>query len=221
MKNTLAENMLRFGVKNLQETEIEKLKEQAVAEPKEYNEAALFDNMIARGEIKIGTTVPEYGFHVSESDSHAVFFREPVVIWDGQHGLVYAKRWRTQYSDAIPDANTPAGKKWQADFEAKINASAEVITPIKLIGNVVRPDLITKIPLFGYPVFAYCAARMTPEAILGGNAFLQNSPGIKNNLNNYSVARLDQDIKAGKFGEPAKIAPKKSALVKGFNLPVA
>jgi hypothetical protein len=222
MKNTLAENMLRFGVKNLSESEIKKIAEQAAQAQKEFNEAALFDDLVTRGEIRIGTTNLADGFHVNEADKvHALFFREPVVIWDGQYGLVYAKTFRTQFNDAIPDPNTPAGKKWNADFEAKINASQPVITAIKKVGNVVVPDYQTKVELFGYRVLTYCASRMTPEGILGGNVFLQYSPGIKNNLNTYSVARLDQDIKAGKFGEPVKIAPKKSSIVKGFNLPVA
>lgn len=222
MKNTLAENMLRFGVKNLQETEIEKLKEQAIQaqSKKEYSEVASFDRMIERGEIKIGATMPG-GFNVVESKSHNVFFREPVLLWDGQIGLVYAKRWRTQYSDAIPDPNTPAGKKWAADFEAKINSSAPVITVIKMVGNEVRPYLTEEVKPFEYTVMKFCAMNMAPKGFENGagDSFVAlTRGGIKPNVTpeTYNKSRLINDINAGIFGPNAK--GKVEALASGFKI---
>ena len=76
MKNKLAENMLRFGVKNLSESEIKKIAEQAAQVQKEFNEAESFENAFNRGEIKIGVSKPQDGFHTNEPQpGMAIFYR--------------------------------------------------------------------------------------------------------------------------------------------------
>lgn len=223
MKNTLAENMLRFGVKNLKETEIEKLKEQAASVATEFNEAEPFIQAAQRGEIKIGVSQPENGFHTTDGPGgYATFFREPIVLWDGQVGLVYAKRHHTMISDKIPDPNTPEGKKWAAEHEAKINASAPVITEVVLVGDRVQSRVKKQgeeIKPFEYAILKFCAAMMKPAGFQNGagKAFVElTRGGIKPNLQNYTKASLINDINAGKFGSNAK--GKVEALVSGFKL---
>lgn len=221
MKNTLAENMLRFGVKNLKETEIEKLKEQAAVEPKEHNEAESFESKFARGEIKIGVSKPQPGFHTAEPiPSMAVWYREPVVLWDGQYGLVYAKINRTKWDDTIPDdPESPAYKKWFAGVEAKLNASAPALVGIKLVGNDVRYAPEIKPKPTEYSVLAFCAQNMSPNSFDRGQgkAFVDlTKGGITPNLQNYTKRQLDSDIKANKFGPNA--AKKINGLITGFKL---
>ena len=222
MKNTLAENMLRFGVKNLQETEIEKLKEQAAVATKEFNEAEPFIQAAQRGEIKIGVSRPENGFNTTDGPGYATFFRDPIVLWDGQVGLVYAKRHHTMISDKIPDPNTPAGKKWHSEHETKINASAPIITEVVLVGDRVQSRVKNpgeEIKPFEYTILKFCAAMMKPAGFQNGagKAFVElTNGGIKPNLQNYTKASLINDINAGKFGPNAK--GKVEALVSGFKL---
>jgi hypothetical protein len=223
MKNTLAENMLRFGVKNLSESEIKKIAEQAAQVQKEFNEAESFENAFNRGEIKIGVSKPQDGFHTKEPQpGMAIFYREPVVLWDGSLGLIYSKITRTKWDDTIPDdPETPAYKKWYADVEAKLNASTPSISVIKLVGNNVQFDPQIKVKPVEYSVLTFCAQNMDPKSFQNGQgkSFVElTQGGIKPNVTpeTYNKKRLIDEINAGKFGPNAK--NKAKALETGFKI---
>lgn len=97
MKNTLAENLLRFGAKNLtkaEKTNLSKIAEQAILPPDAgFNEAALFQTLVAPT-LKVGYNFVATKFNTARntnpnSNNDINIWEKTHVLTDGTNSLIY------------------------------------------------------------------------------------------------------------------------------------